>query len=208
MQRDPTVQLEQRVKTLEYEIKILKSEIQRTLLDIQEQVLVHYYPSLRTDSETPPKNVRRTYASLQGEKGSLEGEAPEASSPAAPPSQPHAVPVSLEKARAENEADDAPSDQEHHDILLSLSEWVTENTTKLGKSRVTRLLEVYIEQDLIEPDFKSLLMRLAALNDQEGTPENASTDVLLSAVLKLDKLIGREANADEALAILEVADLG
>ncbi len=29
------MELEQRVKTLEYEIKILKNEVQRTLLDIQ-----------------------------------------------------------------------------------------------------------------------------------------------------------------------------
>lgn len=45
--------LEQRVKALEYEMKILKNEVQRTLLDIQEQVLVHYYPSLRTEELVP-----------------------------------------------------------------------------------------------------------------------------------------------------------
>jgi len=34
-------------------MKILKNEVQRTLLDIQEQVLVHYYPSLRTEELVP-----------------------------------------------------------------------------------------------------------------------------------------------------------
>jgi hypothetical protein len=45
--------LEQRVKALEYEIKILKNEIQRTLLDIQEQILIHYYPALRSEETGP-----------------------------------------------------------------------------------------------------------------------------------------------------------
>lgn len=38
--------LEDRVKELEEELKVLKNEIQTTLLDIQEQILSHYYPSL------------------------------------------------------------------------------------------------------------------------------------------------------------------
>ena len=47
------MELEQRVKTLEYEVKMLKNEMQRILLEIQEQILVHYYPSLRADESTP-----------------------------------------------------------------------------------------------------------------------------------------------------------
>lgn len=38
--------LEDRVRELEEELKVLKNEIQTTLLDIQEQILSHYYPSL------------------------------------------------------------------------------------------------------------------------------------------------------------------
>jgi hypothetical protein len=53
------VELEQRVKTLEYEIKILKNEIQKTLLEIQEQVLNHYYPDLRTADPAPPADTSR-----------------------------------------------------------------------------------------------------------------------------------------------------
>ncbi|MBI5034472.1 MAG: hypothetical protein HZB51_28450 [Chloroflexi bacterium] len=47
------MELEQRVKALEYEMKILKNEVQRTLLDIQEQILVHYYPQLRIEETKP-----------------------------------------------------------------------------------------------------------------------------------------------------------
>lgn len=38
--------LENRVQELEEELKVLKNEIQTTLLDIQEQILSHYYPAL------------------------------------------------------------------------------------------------------------------------------------------------------------------
>lgn len=49
--------LETRVETLEHEFKILKNEIERTLLEIQNQVLVHYYPTLRAEDATPPKDL-------------------------------------------------------------------------------------------------------------------------------------------------------
>jgi len=57
--------LEQRVKTLEYEVKILKQDIQRILLEIQEQVLVHYYPSLRADESLPSESVKHTVEELR-----------------------------------------------------------------------------------------------------------------------------------------------
>ena len=46
------MKIESRVEALEHELKILKNEIQATLLEIREQVLNHYYPELRA-SEPP-----------------------------------------------------------------------------------------------------------------------------------------------------------
>lgn len=48
------MELDERMKAFEHELKSLKNEIQRTLLDIQEQVLMHYYPTLRVEDTTPP----------------------------------------------------------------------------------------------------------------------------------------------------------
>ena len=59
------MELEQRVKTLEYEMKLLKNEVQRTLLDIQEQVLVHYYPALRTEEEKPSEGTVQAIEALR-----------------------------------------------------------------------------------------------------------------------------------------------
>jgi hypothetical protein len=60
--------LERKVKTLEYEMKILKNEIQQTLLDIQEQLLIHYYPSLRTEETSPPEGILRSIEAIQKKK--------------------------------------------------------------------------------------------------------------------------------------------
>ena len=86
-------QLEQRVKALEYEMKILKNEIQRTLLDIQEQILVHYYPSLRTEEAGPSESATQSVESIREEKQHLEGA----------PNPPAVRQVSLEHVRTVQE---------------------------------------------------------------------------------------------------------
>jgi hypothetical protein len=60
--------LENRVKTLEFEMKILKNEVQQMLLDIQEQLLLHYYPFLRTDESSPSEGIRRALQAIQQKK--------------------------------------------------------------------------------------------------------------------------------------------
>ncbi|HET90438.1 MAG TPA: hypothetical protein ENN99_06845 [Chloroflexi bacterium] len=64
--------LEDRVKVLEYEVKILKNEVQQALLDIQEQLLIHYYPSLRSDEASPSESIRRSIEAIQKKKAMLE----------------------------------------------------------------------------------------------------------------------------------------
>lgn len=60
--------LETRVETLEHELKILKNEIERTLLEIQNQVLVHYYPTLRAEDAAPPKDLLPLFESAFAEE--------------------------------------------------------------------------------------------------------------------------------------------
>ena len=60
--------LEKRVKSLEHEVNILKNEIQRTLLDIQEQVLTHYYPALRQAEPERPEHVVNAIGELRASR--------------------------------------------------------------------------------------------------------------------------------------------
>ncbi len=82
------MELEQRVKALEYELKILKNEIQKTLLGIQEQILVHYYPSLRTDDSVPSEGTILAFESVRAKQVNVA------------PSRPITKKVSLEDVRA------------------------------------------------------------------------------------------------------------
>lgn len=57
--------LESRLEKLEHEFKILKGEIQTTLLEIQEQILIHYYPTLRADDGVPPTYLQDAVNTLR-----------------------------------------------------------------------------------------------------------------------------------------------
>ncbi|MCL4395096.1 MAG: hypothetical protein M1482_09900 [Chloroflexi bacterium] len=89
------MELEQRVKTLEYEMKILKNEVQRTLLDIQEQVLVHYYPVLRTEETKPSEGMIQSIEALRARQmpGAPVAAAPEPAVPAPAAPAPQLAPV-------------------------------------------------------------------------------------------------------------------
>jgi len=81
------MELEQRVKALEYEMKILKNEVQRTLLDIQEQVLVHYYPQLRIEETKPSDGTIAAVEAIRQRQVNQAAAAP-APEPAAPSASP------------------------------------------------------------------------------------------------------------------------
>lgn len=59
------MKLESRLEKLEHEFKILKSEIQTTLLEIQEQILIHYYPALRAEEGDPPAHLQEAVDALR-----------------------------------------------------------------------------------------------------------------------------------------------
>lgn len=70
------MELDERIKALECELKLLKNEIQRTLLDIQQHVLAHYYPTLRAEDTLPPADataqLSRAQAAAPTKKVSLD----------------------------------------------------------------------------------------------------------------------------------------
>ena len=59
------MKLETRVERLEHEFKILKNEIQAALLEIQEQILIHYYPALRGEENVAPEQLQAMVDSLR-----------------------------------------------------------------------------------------------------------------------------------------------
>ena len=175
-------QLEQRVKTLEYEIKILKNEVQRTLLDIQEQILIHYYPSLRTEESAPTKGVEQSMSSVQ-EKRQMLGAAASPPGPPGPPSPPKVN-------------------------IMALSEWVSNTAQKIGKERITRLIPVCARKGILTPDIEKSLLRLTGFITEDEPSGPVAINDVLAALVSMNELLGRASDVDEALSVIEEAHLG
>ena len=214
-------QLEQRVKTLEYEIKILKNEVQRTLLDIQEQILVHYYPTLRSESQAPTEGTIQSIEEIRQKKEQLGGDQGGSRSSAGPsPTVASRVTnslmkeVTVEEAReqvspgGDGQTDVGEIESKQQDEMVILSGWVSSTAKKIGKDPTSTLVRAYVERDILSLHVEQPLLRLVGLIDQSDTPDNVAVNDVLRAVMKLDELLGRDSDIDEALSIIEQANLG
>jgi len=201
------MELDQRVKALEYELKILKNEIQRTLLDIQEQVLIHYYPTLRSDDSLPPEAIAQAFSAKAA------AASPAAGAASAPAPIPAVKKVSLEDIRVQSELGAAlttaapvrtGSDQS---IMVNLSEWVSTNAPKIGGERIGKIVEVCGNKGIIPAETKAVLVRIASLS-KDAAPNQVPVNEILNTLLKLDGVLGRAADVEEALVLIEEAGLG
>jgi hypothetical protein len=210
------VQLEQRVKTLEYEMKILKNEIQRTLLDIQEQILIHYYPALRADDTTPTDGTIQAFEAVRARQPAMAGTgAKEAAVPAAKKVsldealQPTGVQkVALEEVRTKpGVATAVAPSAAGQGLNPNLSAWVNESVATIGKMRTIRLVELYSNRGALPSETSDVLVRLASTS-KDTAPDKVPVNKMLTMVLKLYEHLGRAADVDEALAVIEEARLG
>ena len=190
------MELEQRVKALEYEIKILKNEVQRTLLEIQEQVLLHYYPALRADESVPSEAIIQSLEQARQKTASV-------ANPAAPTPVKQ---VTLEQIRA---AQGHPPDLEAQKEAMKqqLVEWVRESAVMIGGARVGKMLEVSARKNILPSEFKEALRQLVP-PDPEPVSNQAAAANAMRVALKLENVLGRGENAQEVLALVEEAGVG
>ena len=187
------MEMEQRVKTLEYEIKILKNEIQRSLLDIQEQILIHYYPTLRSEDTTPSEATLKVLEDARAKN---------------PP--PAAVrKVTLDEVRASQPAS-APAAAPQNPAafnMLSMFEWLMASAAQIGGERTARLVKVCVNRKILAAVDDSIYPQIAALHPGNNHP-SASMNDLMTLIKRLNQVLGRGHNIDEALGVLEEAQLG
>jgi hypothetical protein len=180
--------LEHRVKTLEHEVKILKNQIQRTLLEIQEQVLTHYYPSLRTEEILIPESMESL--SEMPQNGTV-------SPPTTEVTPPLVRQVSLDEARnigftPEDEVLPLPPvGQSSHDNLIDLAYWVGDSLVEIGADRTGKLIEIRAKSGRLDDNVKDALLQLMALCDDGagGVPDKAHVQETIGAFLKLNSLL-------------------
>lgn len=195
------MELEQRIKALEYEMKILKNEIQRTLLDVQEQILIHYYPALRADDSSPSEGTIQSLESIRERRAALDR--------ALDPSP--TKKVTLQEIRGkpqEAQASSTTAALSGQDPILKLSGWVSESVKKIGGKRTGNLIEECTNREWLPSGSKNVLLRLASLGNAENDPKQVAINEILGLLLKLNKLLGRDGNVEEALTLIEEANLG
>lgn len=203
------MELEKRVLALEYEIKILKNEIQRTLLDVQEDILIHYYPSLETEEDASSQGIMPFLESTH-DSPEMTSEPPETPTPIvikpttleAIRSQAAATPFPKEREPPQRQTTDSPA------AILELSSWVSASVEKMGAERTSRLVETCSARGLLDPDTKSLFLRLVSMSAREGSPETVAVNEVLGLVLKLSELLGSDTDIDKVLSLIEEAGLG
>ena len=187
------MELEQRIKALEYELKILKNEIQRTLLDIQEQVLTHYYPTLRAEDTEPSEGTQQALDTLRAKQVSL-----------SPPATPVAKKVSLDEIRAaQRNGKAAPGNA----IDPKLSGWVDNLASRIGSERAVALIEGCVRRGILAVESKAALTQIASHHAAEA-PGSVSAREVLPTLLNLYTLMGRTPDVEEALALIEEAGRG
>lgn len=212
---DNEQRLEQRIKTLEYEIKILKNEIQRTLLDIQEQVLSHYYPELRSTGGSLEDAAKAAYEQVREKKKGMAGDAPE------PEPVPVVAPEPVKAAAGGNShganggsdngngngSKDTPGEIPHTQIV-ALSSWAHKTITKTGQERTSKIVETCADRSWIRADIADFIRKLIAMEEAGAPPELPPTNELLQAVMDLCKHLGRNCSVDDAISIIDEAKLG
>lgn len=196
------MELEQRVKALEYEVKILKNEIQKTLLAIQEQILIHYHPSLRAGEDAPLEGVAQSLESIR-ERRTTDGTQQTGAAPVKK--------VSLEEltpAMASGTGNSETNAQTGQQEAVRLSKWVGQGVGKIGKERMARLIPTCVDNGWISLDSREVLLRFAALSDETKAPETVTINEVLGVIMDLNPQIEPEIDLDKALSLIEEADLG
>lgn len=168
------MELEQRVKVLEFEIKILKNEIQRTLQQVQEQVLAQYQPGAN------------------------------APAPQAKPSEPLIKKVALDEIQKTQQDLAAEADQASAEQLAA---WATSNVIRLGTRRVSRLIDVCVDKNVLTPEQHKTLTQTIAQTKEKG-PLTPPLTLVLDAIMKLADLVEAQLDGEQAVALIEEANLG
>ena len=207
--------LEQRIKKLEDELKILKNQIQTTLLEIQSEVMSHYYPYLRADEEgqqegrekpliaplpdpTPPLEVLldeeeeevAELSPVKVQKVSL-GEVRQHGAPRGPSAQKVAG-VARGNPTGQAAARAAPTTD--LTILARVSKWASSSVARIGREHTTQLLERCVQDGYLAPQMlQSLAFVISLGGSEEPAKEDVPVEEVLNALVELTEVLTAEA---------------
>ncbi|MEZ4737487.1 MAG: hypothetical protein R3E79_61210 [Caldilineaceae bacterium] len=201
--------LETRVETLEHELKILKNEIESTLIEIQNQILLHYYPALRAEELEPPKDLFSSTEAARIEKR-REGQGKEnlrsRTEDEGSSIMPQTKEISFDEIRgkpkkaatlvqitaapaAKATVTTATATVADQAILAPLAKWVNESVEQIGKARTQAMIESSANADYCRPEVSDMLLQLIELSEEAAPPEQVETKAVMNVLLKLNKTL-------------------
>ncbi len=208
--------LESRVEVLEHELKILKNEIEETLLEIHDQVLVHYYPALRSDDSTAPVELSAPPSKSQTKSSNLPHPLADAVA------QPRASKAEHKSADSRLDAlqssDIKSGDIQHRQpmnapllpsvqgipsapglsttALSSLAKWVSNAVERVGKTNALQMIDSCTAEMNCSDAIKSALLQLIDLSVEEFPAQQVDTTALMDLILSLNKVIQQAMRAE------------
>lgn len=211
------MELEQRVKTLEDELKLLKNEVQRTLLDIQEQVLIHYYPALRIEETKPSAGTVHAVEALRERRPSQAAASAPLAAPSVAPPEPAAPSVRkvfLEEIREAQKELGAPGVPAEASLVNPWSEWADSgipgdgNGNGHGNGNSHRNGNGGLPSSSARDMLTLLEWMLNTASKVNGEENDGLSADMLARLTRLDSLVDRAGGVEEALRLIEEAKLG
>ncbi len=181
--------VERRVAKLEEEMHILKNEIQSVLLDIESQLLSHYYPSLRSS------DVDESAAKGRARPRNVEREEPEAR----PPNELTQVAikrVSLDELRetepepaAKSAARPAPSRTGMTNTAALLG-WVKQTVESIGPEAASETITSLTQDGYLDADTAASLLQIVSLAPKPEHGQPADMSAVVSAIAAFGRVVG------------------
>lgn len=199
--------IEDRIKALEDESKVLKNVIQATLLDIQKEILTHFYAPEHAERGSTAGNSgwqREGSARAPWEGGTGPGKDNEE------------IIGTMVESRGEPKNRPVATSPEHDHVCLQDKEvwstvaklliWLSESVSELGRERTAKAIKMYGAYGYISPEMQKVLMALIAFSREETLPERFSLRHLLEKLAELSNILsvgGQPVNLNHILALVE-----
>jgi len=195
--------LEDRITGLEDEFKILKNEIQSVLLNVQEQVLNHHFDDFYEDTPPRAKAAPANVEAAEVEAGPPQGESPQPQGPAVPEEAPRHQAEVPQSVYAASPPPSSARVHGHLDVatVVGLAKWVNDTVKDIGRRSTSEVVEIYDMAGHLAPEVKEVLLRFVSLNGSEELQEKVEMRNLVIAMLKLDRILGRKADAAAVLSL-------
>jgi hypothetical protein len=216
--------MEQRITTIEEELKVLKSQIKAVLLDIKESLATGISYAYAPPQESNEPGVGSTECSeiepvqnslSQGPQADLQGT--DSGDRPAEQAQPDQVPKRGQPQEVDTVTLSNRGESRVVDLLTVsvLAQWVSRAIDTVGKDQVGKLVEIYDVTGNLETRMKDTILLLTDLCGNGGQAEEDApvtdyvpTAVSIQLLIELDGLLRYRNDALESAVLSQIMDKG